>query len=121
MTVPGSSTLPVPFGHVSLDFGKCVLALSDLPPNTNFFAIGDPISWEEYLRTFCSSQGLPYGGIDEASYEEFCELLPGGLGHEFAQNVSFAHEFGYEGRGNIVRPKDVSCSDYIQFLLDLFN
>lgn len=107
MTVPGPANQPVPFGYVAVDFGKCVLALVDMPPNTNFFAIGDAVSWHEYLRTFCSSQGLPYGGIDEASYEEFCELLPGGLGHEFAQNVLFSHEFGYEGRGDIVRPKEV--------------
>lgn len=123
MTVPGPSTLPVPFGHVSVDFGKCVLALSDLPPNTNLFAIGDPISWEEYLRIFCSSQGLTFGGIDEASYEEFCTLLPGGLGHEFAQNVLFAHEFGYEGRGEILRPKDVSycASCVLMFVKDSTN
>lgn len=110
MRAIGPGNLPIPFGHVRGDLGACVLAAASSPdPNINLFAVGQYLSWTEYLRTWCASQGVPYGGYDEASYDEFCELLPGGLGHEFAHNVLFSHEFGYDGsEPGVKRPEDVS-------------
>lgn len=36
--------------------------------------------------------------------------LPGGLGHEFGQNVLFAWEFGYDGSDpSVVLPEKVSA------------
>lgn len=96
----------IPFGDVSEDFGPCVKAVAE--DDVNLFAVGEYVSWSDYLRIFCETQGLKYGGYDELSYDEFCELLPGGLGHEFSQNVLFSHEFGYEGTDpSVVKPDKV--------------
>ena len=108
MLVIGPKDKGIPFGDVAADFGRCVQAAAESEPNLNLFAVGDYVSWERYLKTFCDSQGLKFGGVDEASYEQFCELLPGGLGHEFAHNVLFSHDFGYEGTDpNVIRPDKV--------------
>ncbi|GFP55869.1 NmrA-like family domain-containing protein 1 [Trichoderma asperellum] len=98
MIAPGPGHKPIPFGNVRTDLGPCVKALvEEAPPNTNLFAVGDYLSWTDYLRIVCETQGLKYGGFDELSYDEINELIPGGLGHEFGLNVLFAFEFGYEG------------------------
>ncbi|CAM1503494.1 Fc.00g010850.m01.CDS01 [Cosmosporella sp. VM-42] len=108
----------IPFGHVRRDFGTCVKAAAEAEPNVNLFAVGDYVSWTEYLKIFCETQGLKYGGYDELSYDTFCELLPGGLGHEFGQNVLFAFDYGYEGTDPaVVKPdkfgiKMTSFRDY---------
>lgn len=92
----------IPFGHVRKDFGPCVKAVAESEPNVNLFAVGEYVSWSDYLRIFCETQGFQHGGYEELSYDKFCELLPGGLGHEFA------HEFGYEGTDPaVVRPEQV--------------
>ncbi|KAJ4855722.1 nmrA-like family domain-containing protein [Trichoderma breve] len=98
MIGPGAGHKPIPFGNVRTDLGPCVKALVEqAPPNTNLFAVGEYLSWTDYLRIVCETQGVKYGGFDELSYEEINELLPGGLGHEFGLNVLFAFDFGYEG------------------------
>lgn len=98
MKAPGPGHKPIPFGNVRTDLGPCVKVLVEqAPPNTNLFAVGDYISWTDYLRIFCETQGVKYGGFDELSYDDINELLPGGLGHEFGLNVLFAFDFGYEG------------------------
>jgi hypothetical protein len=61
------------------------------------------ISWSQYLKTWCESQKVPFGGYDEKSLEYFMEVLPGGLGREFGENVLFANEFGYEGGADPTR------------------
>lgn len=101
----------IPFGHVRRDLGPCVKSVAEAEPNVNLFAVGQYVSWSDYLRIFCETQSLEYGGYDELSYDKFCELLPGGLGHEFAHNVLFALEFGYEGIDPaVVRPEKVGSS-----------
>ena len=97
MMGPGPGHKPIPFGDVRTDLGPCVKALVEkAPPNTNLFAVGEYLSWTNYLRIICETKGLKYGGFDELTYEELTEILPGGLGHEFGLNVFFAFEFGYE-------------------------
>lgn len=109
MTGIGPGNRGIPFGHVRKDLGPCVKAIAESEPNVNLFAIGEYVSWTDYLRTFCESQVLKYGGYDEVSYDTFCKLLPGGLGHEFGHNVLFALDFGYEGSDPaVVRPEKVS-------------
>ena len=104
----GPGNKGIPFGFVRKDFGPCVKAAAEAEPNLNLFAIGQYLTWEEYLQTWCKSQGVPYGGYDELSYDELCEVLPGGLGHEFGQNVLFAWEFGYDGSDpSVVLPEKV--------------
>ncbi|KAJ8103357.1 hypothetical protein POJ06DRAFT_67721 [Lipomyces tetrasporus] len=120
MTGIGAGNKGIPFGHVRKDFGPCVKAVAESEPNVNLFAVGEYVSWSDYLRIFCETQGLKYGGYDELSYDAFCELLPGGLGHEFGQNVLFAFDFGYEGTDPaVVKPekfglKMTSFRDYCQ-------
>ncbi|CAL5866139.1 uncharacterized protein PFLUO_LOCUS346 [Penicillium psychrofluorescens] len=98
----------IPFGHVRKDLGPCVKSVAEAEPNVNLFAVGQYVSWSDYLRIFCETQSLEYGGYDELSYDRFCELLPGGLGHEFAHNVLFALEFGYEGIDPaVIRPEEL--------------
>lgn len=74
----------------------------------NFFAVGDMLSWNEYLDIWCQSQGVPRGKYNQLALEKFEELLPGGLGREFGENVLFAQEFGYEGGNPVTRPNEVS-------------
>ncbi|KAL2207076.1 NmrA-like family protein [Sarocladium strictum] len=93
----GSGDIGTPLGDVRKDFGPCVKAAADGEPNMNLFAVGDYVSWTDYLKIFCETQGLKYGGYDELSYDQLCEIMPGGLGHEFGMNVLFAFEFGYAG------------------------
>ena len=109
----GPGNKGIPFGYVRNDFGRCVKAAAEAEANVNLFALGEYLTWTEYLKIWCDSQNVPYGGYDEVGYEEFCTLLPGGLGHEFSQNVLFAWEFGYDGSDpSATLPKDVSSSDY---------
>ena len=76
----------------------------------NLFAVGEMMSWNQYLKTWCESQKVSVGGYDERTLKDFMEILPGGLGREFGENVLFAMEFGYEGGKDptVVRSKDVS-------------
>jgi len=77
----------------------------------NLFAVGEMMSWNQYLKTWCESQKVSVGGYDERTSKDFMEILPGGLGREFGENVLFAMEFGYEGGKDptVVRSADVSC------------
>jgi hypothetical protein len=76
----------------------------------NLFAVGEMMSWNQYLKTWCESQKVPFGGYEQLTLNEFAEILPGGLGREFGENVLFAMEFGYEGGNDptVVRPQAVS-------------
>lgn len=107
----GPADAPIPFGDVRKDFGPVVKATIDGEPDLNVFAVGEEMSWNRYLKTWCESQNVPFGGYDEVAYDDFTVLLPGGLGHEFGQNVLFAIEFGYDGSDpSVVRPDAVSCT-----------
>ncbi|KAL2826720.1 putative NAD dependent epimerase/dehydratase [Aspergillus cavernicola] len=102
----GPSNIPIPFGNVQQDFGRCVKAVADAQPGLNFLAVGEMLSWVTYLATWCESQGVQVGGYEEHTIESFMELLPGGLGREFGENVLFAQQFGYDGRDpTVVRPE----------------
>ena len=79
MTGIGAGDKGIPLGHVRKDFGPCVKAIAEGEPNMNLFAIGEYVSWTDYLKTFCETQGLKYGGYDELSYDQLCEIMPGGL------------------------------------------
>jgi len=104
----GPADVPVSFGDVRKDFGYSVRAAAEGVPDLNIFAVGEMLSWNQYLKTWCESQKVPFGGYDECSYEEFLELLPGVLGAEFGQNVLFAMEFGYDGSDpSVVRSADL--------------
>ncbi|KND94441.1 NmrA-like family domain-containing protein 1 [Tolypocladium ophioglossoides CBS 100239] len=103
----GPGNKGIPFGDVRRDLGPCVKAVAEAEPGVNLFAVGEYVSWSEYLETFCETQNLKYGGYDELSYEAFCELVPGGLGHEFSQNVLFAFDFGYQGTDpSVIKPDE---------------
>jgi hypothetical protein len=104
----GSGDLPISFGHVAKDFGPCVQAVANAKPNTNLFAVGDEVSWNQYLDTWCESQSVLKGGYDEQSLDWWMETLPG-LGREFGENVLFSMEFGYDGKDpSVIRPSQVS-------------
>jgi hypothetical protein len=91
------------------DFGKCVKAVVEGKPGLNFLAVGEMLSWDSYLETWCNSQGVQSGGYEEHTIESFMNLLPGGLGREFGENVLFGQQFGYDGSDPaVVRPSDVS-------------
>ncbi|KAJ0418533.1 putative NAD dependent epimerase/dehydratase [Aspergillus carlsbadensis] len=102
----GQLNVPIPFGDVAADFGACAKAVFDAPPGTNLLAVGEMMSWETYIETWCARQGVPVGQYKGHTIEEYEELLPGGLGREFGENVLFAQEFGYDGREEgVVRPE----------------
>ncbi|EOO02418.1 putative -like family protein [Phaeoacremonium minimum UCRPA7] len=101
----GPADAPIPFGDVRKDFGYLVKAAVEGEPDLNIFAVGEELSWNQYLKTWCESQNVPFGGYDEVAYDDFTVILPGGLGHEFGQNVLFAIEFGYDGSDpSVTRP-----------------
>ncbi|PYH43922.1 putative NAD dependent epimerase/dehydratase [Aspergillus saccharolyticus JOP 1030-1] len=107
ITGVGPANIPVPFGDVRNDFGRCVKAVADGPPGLNFLAVGDLVSWEAYIDIWCKSQGVPNGGYEQHTIETFEQLLPGGLGREFGENVLFAQQFGYDGGDpTVVRPSE---------------
>jgi hypothetical protein len=87
-----------------------VRAAAEAEPDLNLFALGEYVSWNQYLKTFCETQNVPFGGYDELSLEELTEKLPGGLGREFGENVLFAIEFGYAGAkdNTVILPEKVS-------------
>ena len=103
--------MPLPFGDVRKDFGQCVQAVVDAEPDMNLFTVGEMMSWNQYLKTWCESQKVPFGGYDQLTLGQFVEILPGGLGREFAENVLFAMEVGYEGGNDptVIRPQAVSA------------
>jgi hypothetical protein len=97
----------IPFLDVHRDFGLCVQAVVNSAPAMNLFAVSEMMTWNQYLDIWCQSQGVPRGKYNQVSLEKFEELLPGGLGREFGENVLFAQEFGYEGGDSVVRPIEV--------------
>lgn len=102
--------MPISFGHVAKDFGPCVQAVANAKPDTNLFAVGDEISWNQYLNTWCESQGVSKGEYEEHSLDWWMEKLPG-LGREFGENVLFSMEFGYNGKDpTVIRPSQVCLS-----------
>ncbi len=107
ITAIGSGDAPLPFLDVHRDFGSCVQTVVNAAPGVNFFAVSEMLSWNQYLATWCQSQGVPRGKYNQVSLEKFEELLPGGLGREFGENVLFAQQFGYEGGDPVVRPREV--------------
>ncbi|KAL3452229.1 putative NAD dependent epimerase/dehydratase [Aspergillus insuetus] len=106
MSPIGHLNIPIPFGDVAGDFGRCARAVFGAPPGTNLLAVGEMMSWETYIETWCGSQGVPVGKYREYTIKEYEKFLPGGLGREFGENVLFAQEFGYDGREEgVVRPE----------------
>ncbi|KAL5335695.1 putative NAD dependent epimerase/dehydratase [Aspergillus crustosus] len=102
----GSSNIPIPFGDVQSDFGRCFQAVAEASAGINFLALGEMLSWDKYLEIRAQSQKVPAGGYEEHTIALFEELLPGGLGRDFGENVLFAQQFGYEGgSGDVVRPE----------------
>jgi hypothetical protein len=67
----------------------------DAEPDMNRFAVGEMMSWSQYLKTWCESQKVLFGRYDQLTLDQFVEIRPGGLEREFAENVLFAMEFGY--------------------------
>lgn len=113
----GPGDKKIPFGDVRGDFGRCIQAAANAESGINLFAVGDMLTWNEYLETWCNSQGVPKGKYEEYSLEEMMEAIPGGLGREFGENVLFSIEFGYEGgESGILRPHQVS-SPFVSRLL----
>jgi hypothetical protein len=108
----GSADIPVPFGDVQGDFGRCFKAVVDSnKPGINFLAVGEMMSWNQYLDIWCRSQNLPPGKVELKTLQEYEEILPGGLGREFGENVLFGQQFGYDGGDpTVIRPSDVSRS-----------
>jgi hypothetical protein len=93
---------------MAADFGACARAVFDAAPGTNLLAVGEMMSWDTYIETWCASQGVPVGKYREHTTKEYEEFLPGGLGREFGENVLFAQEFGYDGcEEGVVRPEEV--------------
>ena len=105
----GSPDTPVPFGDVQGDFGRCFKAVVDSKHGTNFLALGEMLSWNRYLDIWCRSQKVPRGKVETKTLQEYEEILPGGLGREFGENVLFGQQFGYDGGDpTVIRPSDVS-------------
>lgn len=106
---PGPANVPIPMGDVQNDFGKCVKAIIEAKPGLNLLAVGEMLSWEVILETWCKSQGVPSGGYEEHTIESFVQLLPGELSREFGENSLFAQQFGYDGSDPaVVRSSEVS-------------
>jgi hypothetical protein len=105
----GSLDTPVPFGDVRGDFGRSFKAVVDSKPGINFLAVGEMLSWNQYLDIWCRSQNVPRGKVEPKTLQEYEEILPGGLGREFGENVLFGQQFGYDGGDpTVIRPSDVS-------------
>ncbi|OKL55353.1 hypothetical protein UA08_09418 [Talaromyces atroroseus] len=103
----GPGNIPIPFGDVQGDFGKCVKVVVQEKPGLNLLAVGEMLSWDSYIETWSKSQGVQSGGYEEHTIESFMKLLPGGLGREFGENVLFGQQFGYDGSDpTVVRPSD---------------
>ncbi|KAL3467924.1 putative NAD dependent epimerase/dehydratase [Aspergillus heterothallicus] len=101
-------SISVPFGDVATDFGKCVRAVANAEPGINLLAVGKMLSWKDYIETWCESQGVGVGEYRSHTIDEYEELLPGGLGREFGENVLFAQDFGYDGNEvGVKRPGDL--------------
>ncbi|PYI29938.1 putative NAD dependent epimerase/dehydratase [Aspergillus indologenus CBS 114.80] len=114
----GPAIIPVPFGDVQNDFGQCVRAVADGPPGLNLLAVGEFLSWDAYIDIWCQSQRVPNGGYEEHTIESFENLLPGGLGREFGENVLFAQQFGYDGGDpTVVRPSqfDIKMTSFKEY------
>jgi hypothetical protein len=96
-------------GDVQNDFGKCVKAIIEVKPGLNLLAVGEMLSWEVILETWCKSQGVPSGGYEEHTIESFVQFLPGELSREFGDNSLFAQQFGYDGSDPaVVRSSEAS-------------
>ena len=67
------------------------------------------ISWKDYIKLWCEIQGVPNGGYQEITVEDYDKAMPGGLGREVGEMYAYAGEFGYDGSDpSIIHPKDVS-------------
>jgi hypothetical protein len=76
-----------------------VKALVKIPAGQNLLGVSSTLSWNEYATLWGEVHGVT------------CrfELLPGGVGEEFAETYEFIAEFGcHGGDPSVVLPKDVS-------------
>ena len=91
------------------DCGYFVRALIQSSPGKNLLGYGSMASWKEFLKIWCDTIGVPYGGYDEVPIEVIEKMMPGGLGKEIGEMFAYAAEFGYDGSDpSIIHPKDVS-------------
>lgn len=105
-------------GDVQNDFGQCVKAVVDAKPGLNMLAVGEMLTWNTIIETWCKSQGVQSGGYEEHTIESFMQLLPGELIREFGENVLFAQQYGYDGSDpTVVRSSDVSRTLHVYHLL----
>ena len=89
--------------------GYFVRALIQSPPGKNLLGAGTLITWPDFLKLWCETQGKTYGGYDNVSVETVEKIMPGGLGKELGEMFAYASEFGYDGGDpSIIHPKDVS-------------
>ena len=89
--------------------GYFARALIQSAPGKNLLGAGTLITWPDFLKLWCETQGKTYGGYDDVSIETVDKAMPGGFGKEMAEMYAYASEFGYDGSDpSIVLPKDVS-------------
>ena len=113
----GKGDTRIPFFDAGKDTGVCVKALLDVEARQNLLGTGDMLSWKEFLRVWCRTQNVQYGGYDEVCLEDFAKNSPMGyyLGLEFAEMFALMDTPGYDGGDpSVVLPKDVSYSFFGQ-------
>ncbi|KFY89829.1 hypothetical protein V500_05449 [Pseudogymnoascus sp. VKM F-4518 (FW-2643)] len=100
------------------DAGIFAALLINSAPGKNLLGVGEMISWEDFGKIFSEHLGAPVQ-IKELPIDGRDKLLPGGLGREASESMTFSSEFGW-GK-DLLMPKDIdanvkltSVKDYIQ-------
>lgn len=87
------------------DAGIFAALLINSAPGKNLLGVGEMISWEDFGKIFSTHLGAPVQ-IKELPVDGRDKQLPGGLGREASESMTFSSEFGW-GK-DLLMPKDVS-------------
>lgn len=64
------------------DTGYFVHTLIPVPPGKNLLGYGSIISWNDYMKLWARTLGLPGGSYKQLTVDDFDRAAPGGLGRE---------------------------------------
>ncbi|KAJ5689729.1 hypothetical protein N7462_004121 [Penicillium macrosclerotiorum] len=110
LAMVGKGDTPIPQLLAGQDTGFLVRALLQVAPGKNLLGTCKMLTWKEYLKVWCETQQVPYGGYDELSIEQFVKFMPVEpvIALEFAEMFALADNPGYDGGDpSIVLPEDL--------------
>ncbi len=99
---PGSLSAPHPLLYPPQTVGPLVRLLINHPKtNINLLGCSELISWEDFYKLWSEVTGIKSNLVQNA-VDARDAAMPGGLGREASESMSWSAEFGWWGEGLVV-------------------